>query len=825
MSVESVSGPPGEISDHAVSSSDQEETGRTRSRGGETRVPAVPNNPDDRTSGRSAEGRPSGPDASAIRVLPDDIIDQIAAGEVVERPASVVRELVENALDAGATHITVEADLGGKRLIRVVDNGCGMTAEDARTALMRHATSKLFRLEDIFSLTTMGFRGEALPSIAAVSRMVLTTRTRDQVAGTRLDLEAGQIVAESSVGAPAGTQIEVRDLLYNVPARLKFRKGNATETSHITDVVSRLAMANPQVHMRLRHASRTLLDAPSHKSHVERVRALLGSRFARRIHPVAGEEGGVEVEAYLTAPELAQATGRGVQIYIGRRPIKDRGLLQAVCMGYGELLPKGRYPVVVVFVDVPGGAVDVNVHPQKQEVRFSDPQAVYAAVRHTVRRGVAHAPWLSDRAHTGASPVHMRPAGRPGKKVDTEFIRSGAAGQPAIRSAAPPRPTGRQSPEPGPAAGHRSSALVADHAAETTRALFSMDRPGPRPGAPTAAQNEAHHRPTPQHETSASQSLPGRSADSSEPTAESAGLRRALFPMAPPADDDSAADRGGEKPAASQPWPPDLRARKSSSRAGERRSPWPYAARSSPAAQTSASPSGPPAGSGDRARPAAGMSADAAEPGSAQSLLLPDQAADSAARFFSDLHYIGQLDQTYLVCESRGEMILIDQHAAHERVAFQRLRERYQKREIPVQRMLLARNVELAPEQAAVAVEHAGDLGRMGFELEPFGGTTFALKTMPAGLDQGDAPDVLIELLSELAEQGGSRALEERLDLALATIACHSVVRAGDRLSVQEVYSLFHTLDEVEFKAHCPHGRPVLLRISIGEIARRFGRT
>jgi DNA mismatch repair protein MutL len=627
-----------------------------------------------------------------IELLPPELIDQIAAGEVVERPASVVKELVENALDAGATHIAVEVEAGGKRLIRVLDNGTGMTGDELRLALQRHATSKLRCLDDLFRLGTMGFRGEALPSIASVSRMSIVSRTREQVAGTRLDLEGGRIVEMGEVGAPVGTRIEVRDLLFNVPARLNFLKGDATEASHVTDAVSRLAMAHPRVHVRLRHGNRTAFDAPLAAEPFERVRLLLGSRMAGRLHPVAGEEGGVVVTAYLAAPELAQTTARGVQLFVGRRSVRDRGLLHAVAMGYGELVPRGRYPVAVVLVEVADGAVDVNVHPQKLEVRFSDPQRVYAAVRHVVRRGVAEAPWLEEPASAGAR-VRMQ----------------------AIAQTAPPEP------------GRRASELAADYVAQQRR-MFA-----PRPAR------------------------------------QAREVRSLSFPLGPAADD-------ADRPAPAAAAPPERRALA-------------RAAADAPAAVSTG------------AAPAEGPS------------------------FLARLRYLGQLDRTYLVCEAEGELVLLDQHAAHERVEFQRLRERYHQRQIPVQQLLFPQVVELSSAQAAVAADDAGALAAVGFELAPSdaGGGAFAVKAVPAGL-RGDATAVLGELLDELGERGGSRAVEDRLDLMLATIACHSVVRAGDVLSPREAEALLQSLDGVDFKAHCPHGRPVLLRISVAEIARRFGR-
>ncbi|MBA3819784.1 MAG: DNA mismatch repair endonuclease MutL, partial [Deltaproteobacteria bacterium] len=348
------------------------------------------------------------PGLAMIAVLPAHVIDQIAAGEVIERPASVVKELVDNAIDAGARTITIETAAGGRTMIRVCDDGVGMTARDAVLCLERHATSKLRVLDDLWGIKSMGFRGEALAAIASVSRLTLTTRRAAELAGTQVIVEGGRLISVTEVGAAAGTTIEVADLLHNVPARLKFLKTEATEASHITDLVAKVAMAHPQLHLRLRHGTasgvRTALELPPDLDGLSRAQALLGPRVSARLVPVRGEEGGVRVTAYLAGPELAQTTARGVQLFVERRPVRDRGLLHAVTMGYGELVPRGRYPIVVVLLDVPAGAVDVNVHPQKLEVRFSDPAAVAAAVRHVVQAGVASAAW---RAETGAGPVHV----------------------------------------------------------------------------------------------------------------------------------------------------------------------------------------------------------------------------------------------------------------------------------------------------------------------------------------------------------------------------------------------------------------------------------
>src|SRR5262245_29026767 len=329
-----------------------------------------------------------------VRVLPPELADQIAAGEVVERPASVVKELVENALDAGARRIDVEIEAGGRRLVRVVDDGGGMDPEDARLALRRHATSKIGSADDLWGLRTFGFRGEALPSIAAVSRLTLATRPAEATAGFKLTVEAGVETDARETGIPVGTQVEVRDLFFNTPARAKFGKSEATETANVSEAMLRLALAHPEAHLRLRVGGRVAMDLPPHRDLGERVRAALARRGAGALHEADGEEGGCRVHAYLAGPDESTNTTRNTFLFVGGRFVRDRNLLHALALGYGPLLEKGRYPMAAVFLDVPGADVDVNVHPQKLEVRFARAQEVYAAVRHTVGAAIARAPWL-----------------------------------------------------------------------------------------------------------------------------------------------------------------------------------------------------------------------------------------------------------------------------------------------------------------------------------------------------------------------------------------------------------------------------------------------
>ena len=672
-----------------------------------------------------------------IAVLPPHVVDQIAAGEVIERPASVVKELADNAIDAGARTISIETTAGGRGLVRVVDDGCGMAPADAVLAFERHATSKLRAVSDLWGLATMGFRGEALPSIASVARVTLTTRRSEDLAATRIVFEGGQKVSVSEIGGPAGTTVEVTDLLFNMPARLKFLKGESTEASHITELVARLAMAYPQVHFRLRHNGRTVLEVPPDRDGFARARALLGPRVAARMIPVSGGEAGIRVSAYLGAPDLAQTTARGVQLFVGRRPVRDRGLLHAVAMGYGELVPRGRYPVAAVLLDVPAGAVDVNVHPQKTEVRFADMATVTAAVRHVVQSGVAAAPW---RAESGAAPVHM------------------------IASVAPPAL---------PFDGHEATPLAQRYArdlgARAGQATLTFGGPQSGPGASSPRAwvhqvRQAASAPAPTEE------------ERRELDRLSATLRVAARPGEAGTFDrvDTALGQGAAATRAAEP--------------------------SAPRWGTDPGPTF------DEALAAAARASEAA-----------------AIGYFGQLRYLGQLDLTYLVCEGDGELVLVDQHAAHERVELARLVTRHTARDVATQKMLFPTTFEATPSQLTLADRAASVLAQVGFEAEAFGKSTIAIKAVPAGLHGGDPALLLRRLLDEwAAEEAPSE--EERVLRALAQIACHSVVRAGDRLTAGEVEALLRALDGVDLQAPTPHGRAMLLRLPISEIGRRFGR-
>ncbi|MDP6180256.1 MAG: DNA mismatch repair endonuclease MutL, partial [Desulfatiglandales bacterium] len=344
--------------------------------------------------------------ANLIRILPEKVASQIAAGEIIERPASVVRELVDNSIDAGPDRITIKIEKGGKGLIRVSDNGVGMSRDDLLLCLERHATSKINSVSDLYSIRTLGFRGEAVPSISSVSRMVITSRPVDQLTGYRLSVDGGQLKSVDETGSPAGTMVEIRDLFFNMPARRKFLRAVRTETDHIIDTLSRIALPFNGIHFRLDDSGKTILNLPVSEKELNRLSALMGRNVAVSMIDSYQEAGGFFIRVYLAPPDLSRARGDRLFIYVNKRSVRDRLLTRAIMEGYGQRLMKGRYPLAVVFIEADASLVDVNVHPTKQEVRFQDSRSAYQAIVSTIEKCLAKR--LSTYLDTGFEPGPLK---------------------------------------------------------------------------------------------------------------------------------------------------------------------------------------------------------------------------------------------------------------------------------------------------------------------------------------------------------------------------------------------------------------------------------
>jgi len=600
-----------------------------------------------------------------IRVLPEDLCNKIAAGEVVERPSSVVKELLENSLDAGASEILIELEAGGKRLIRISDNGCGMGRQDALLSFERHATSKIRTDEDLFALNTLGFRGEALASIASVSRLRLKTCASDDGLGQQIYAEGGRIKKVEEVGLPRGTVVEVRNLFFNLPARKKFLRREQTELGHAADVVTKQALANPAVSFKLKHNGRMMLDLRREKGIRERVAALLGRSLLRDMLPVDRSGGDdVSLTGLISQPQLTRSATSHIYTFINGRYIRDRVVQHAVMDGYRHLLMKGRYPVVVLFLQIEPALVDVNVHPTKHEVRFRDQSLVHDFIATSLQQTLRPAEWLAP------------------------------------------------SPEE-----------------ETSSAADTY--------SPVTYQPEAT-------------------------TKQPDGVRETFL-------GDSKTD---VSTAAVTPY-------------------------ETPATNTSTPIEKP------------------------QQYILPGSAADG---FFTGLQILGQYHQSYILCQDGDDLVLIDQHAAHERVGFEKLRNAYAAGEIPSQTLLFPEVLELDFNSAVALTDNRHELGTLGFEIEPFGGKSFALKAIPQLLTDHDAVKLVVDVALELERIGRTGQLRESIDDILILMACHSVIRANQALSTAEIKALFHDLDQIDFKANCPHGRPVLQRLTLTEVERMFRR-
>jgi len=592
-----------------------------------------------------------------INRLPSDLADQIAAGEVVERPASVVKELVENAIDAGARRVKIHVELGGKKQVRVEDDGEGMEPDDARLAVERHATSKIRRADDLAAILTLGFRGEALPAIASVSHFVLRTRARGQQSGTEIRVNGGAIASVVEAGAAEGTVVEVDDLFYNLPARRKFLKSDGAESAQVSRIVTQLALAYREVGFTLTSAARTVLQAPPAASLRDRLYQVYGERTD--LMEVRKDAGGLKISGFIAA--LAdQGPTRGPQnLFINRRIVKDRTIAHAIIDSYSQASIKERSPEVHLFIEMPADALDVNVHPTKAEVRFRDQSLVHEVVRRA---------FMEALGQSGAPQLQLRP-------------------------------------------------------------------------------EAVTHRP-------ASPALPGVLAGGAYP------------------------NRWMPSPLASSPLAP------------------------------------------------ATLAPGTLAPGTlAPGTVAPSTAAPSTQHPpLSPLIPLGQFRDTFIIAVDDEGIAIIDQHVAHERVLFERVMERLMAGRFESQRLLVPMVLDLAPSACQALVNRTSELERFGFELERFGGSTIKVSAVPALLKIEDSSNALLALAEDLEGLDRGAHVQDALQRIAATTACHAAVKANYPLTYEK---MTHILDELRATAYstvCPHGRPVMLRLTRREIEKNFDR-
>lgn len=616
---------------------------------------------------------------SKIRILPDALASQVAAGEVVERPAAVVRELVENSLDAGAHHIEVHAQRGGSALIRIVDDGSGMDREDAMLCLERHATSKIRTKEDLGAICTFGFRGEALPSIASVSRFRLATREKDALVGTEIEVNGGKLTAVRDHGGAQGTVIEARSLFFNVPARRKFLRTENTEFSHVEQQLRLHAIANPQVAFTLTHNGDLMLHLPATHDMLERIRGLVGEEMASRLLKVEEQTTrGVTISGYIGGPGMSRSNRQMQTTYLNGRPIENASISYGLREGYHTALMKGQHPVTFLFIQMDPHAFDVNVHPAKKEVRFHDGNSVREAIARSVSRTLENAAKL---------PTGHAPAARPVPSVTPIPAR------PAISI-----------PD-----NHQEELHIP--VAPSTAPLRQMPAVSTTPPEP---ETKLHATSAPLSEADVAKSTPGPVEDAPSP------------------------------------------------------------------------------------------SSDTPSP--------------------SDFRIIGVLRKLYVLMESKEGLVLMDQHAAHERVNFEKFRRALESGGVPCQRLLMPITLQTTPRDADVLRQNQASLTRLGIEIEPFGPNIFKVEALPSFLKTDDPAawlDHVIEELGSLSSKSSSLRLSED---AIATTACRASVKSNDVLSIPELQALLKDLLACEMPYCCPHGRPTLVQISTAELERKFGR-
>ena len=628
----------------------------------------------------------------SIKQLPANLVSKIAAGEVIERPASLCKELLENSIDAQATFIDIEVADGGKRLVRVTDDGAGIAAEDLALAVAPHATSKLAGEDDLYAIQTMGFRGEALASIGAVSQLRVVSRRPDESAGAWVDVDGGRIGAVQAVGCPPGTTVEVRNLFFNTPARRKFLRTHTTEMGHITEQLSRIALAHPRVGFSVQHSGRTVKQLPTGQGRLDRIGAFFGPELAESLIHIDRDERGVRIAGWVGRPQQSRATARWQYVFVNGRYVRDRFLAHAIKEAYRSLIEPSRFPPVFLFVELDPSAIDVNVHPTKIEVRWRDSNLVHSQVLSTIREALRQTD-MTPQVRAGSSP----------------------ASEPDSDRAAEERP-GQADQQ------HRVRQAIADYFRRQAPTQRHMPFAPPEPRSPR---------------------------DVAEPQAP-----RVPQPARP-------------RPTADAPR---------------------QAPRRTPTQDRQIEPAAPE----------------------------PPEARSRAAV---------QLHNAYLVAETEDGIVIVDQHALHERVLYEQIHSRLAAGTLQSQRLLLPETVRATPEQISAAQENAELLDKLGIEVTAFGPDTLAVQSFPGLLANLDVSEFTRDLLDRLSEHEGPANSEELLQDVMQLMACKAAVKAGEPLKPEEVEALMAQRDLAERSSTCPHGRPTSLRLTMQDLQKQFKRT
>lgn len=636
---------------------------------------------------------------SKIQVLPEAIANKIAAGEVIERPSSVVKELVENSIDAGASQIAVEIRNAGKKLIRVVDNGSGMNKDDAKLAFERHATSKISSAEDLFAIHTLGFRGEALPSIASVSKLQLVTRTGDSLSGIKIEMDSGKLIGITDAGAPIGTTISIHDLFFNTPARLKFLKSDFTEISQITTIVTHLALAYPGISFRLLLDGKEIFHSTSVTDLRDRVVAVLGKETEKELLKMESEESGLKVIAYIGRPSLTRKNWFSLLVFVNGRFISNRSINNAVYEGYHGFLMVGRYPVGVLFLQIDPKDVDVNVHPTKREVRFVNEKRVQELIVSAVKKTLQQTQLIPEiKTTTPSDSPSLTKEGEGGRSKDFKRPDFNQQIQQALQSRQQPLPTLSTPPSPP---------------VPTSSPVGATGRsPLQNPTVPQAKEKERKRK------------RPSCAAESEESTVDFIESQR-------------------------------------------------------PISDTN----------------------------------------------FPDLFPLAQLDETYIICRSGDDLLIVDQHAAHERVLFDKLLPKMEQTTPNIQHLLIPVNVELSARESALLQEYLGDIQAMGMEIDSLGGNTFTIRAIPQLVEHADYREILLDLLDTFSNLNNRLPTDQLRYKMAAVMSCRAAIKAGDSQNKSEWMTLVKQLQQTQHPYTCPHGRPTVIRLTKSELEKRFKRT
>jgi DNA mismatch repair protein MutL len=697
-------------------------------------------------------------DVSArIRPLAASLVNKIAAGEVIERPANVVKELLENSVDALATRIDVEVEQGGSELIRITDDGEGIHPDDLPLAIASHATSKLRDADDLFRVQTMGFRGEALASIAEISRLRLRSRQPHTLEGCELSVEAGKPSEPRPCGCPVGTQVEVRQLFFNTPVRRKFLKTPATEFGHVVEHFTRVALGHPRLTMTLRHNGKSVFELPATLGLLERLAMFYGRNLADDLIEVAAAHEEVRLWGYVASPQHSKATRKGQYLFVNGRWIQDRSLQHALGEAYRGLLMTGRAPIAFLFLEVPAADVDVNVHPTKSEVRFRDTQQLYRLVLSTLRNrflGMDFDSALSLAQRIAKPQSEVDPAYQ--QQVQRELV-TWAKDELSLKVAEweHDRDMGVDAAQES---GDRSQesevgsqwSVVSGQESEAN--AFSRDALAERSGA-------------------------GQESGDRGQVSEVGGQRSEV---------------GGQEPAVG-------------SREG--------------------SAAGAPLrhDSGNRSDPFPVESAAAAASGGNVVHVRTGAAEERPASEAAELRAM-QVHDCYLVVATGNGLTVVDQHALHERILYERLKKHVLAGDVEVQRLLVPMTIEMSAREAALLQEHRDLLAEMGLLVELFSGTTAAVSGLPTLLHRA-SPDALVKAVVELLEERGGRvSRQDVLEPLLQMMSCKGAIKSGQRLSAEEINALLTQRHLVNDAHHCPHGRPTALTLTRQALDRQFGR-